>query len=603
MAILPQITSNFAAINDALPQLINSINSLPGGGNSPSGLPIAQGGTGAVTAALARTGLGLGTIATQASTAVALTGGTIDGVTIGGTTPGAGTFTTLTGNGVVNVMSFGAVGDGITDSTAAVQAFFNAVTTRGYTGVLPSGTYLISAPLVITIGNVGFSILGASASSVAFKISASFSGGTSALTLVGTGTTQSFEIGGFNITPASTSGTATTGFRIGDPSVASTAINGLQFSKIKDVEVTNFPTSWDISHARMIYFERCGGWNASLGATNAINLYIHQNGAFTGDMVFDCCQFVTSNANANNNIYMYSPVGPLNHTTGYNAICGIKFRACDLYAGYTSIKMYAAAASYIADIWFIDGCQNDQGTNQTFYCESNGTGTVIDNIHISEMYMSQSSNGSIIFTSSAGGIVKSIWVNDNWLDNANLQAVNFYSSTVGAIQDVHVNGNSIVDCNNTSLGNGAGIEFNGVAGVECNFNSAAQSFQSQKPNYLIKFDSGTSLITCIGNNPGSLNVVTGTILDNSGAVAKTITSNLGYNPIGVTNITVTGSPFTYTNNTGSLVMASIIGGTISAITLEGWGITVLASHSLCVPTGASMVITYSSLPTLNVFGL
>ena len=97
MAALQQLTTNFASINDAINQLINSINTLPGGANSSSGLPIAQGGTGAVTAALARSGLGIGTIATQAANAVALTGGTIDGTTIGGTTPAAVTGTTLTG--------------------------------------------------------------------------------------------------------------------------------------------------------------------------------------------------------------------------------------------------------------------------------------------------------------------------------------------------------------------------------------------------------------------------------------------------------------------------------------------------------------------------
>lgn len=40
---------------------------------------------------------GLGTMATQNATSVAITGGTINGVTIGGTTPAAGTFTTLVG--------------------------------------------------------------------------------------------------------------------------------------------------------------------------------------------------------------------------------------------------------------------------------------------------------------------------------------------------------------------------------------------------------------------------------------------------------------------------------------------------------------------------
>lgn len=61
--------------------------------NPTAPLAVASGGTGASTAAGARTALGLGTLATQDASAVALTGGTIDGITVGGTTPAAGRFT------------------------------------------------------------------------------------------------------------------------------------------------------------------------------------------------------------------------------------------------------------------------------------------------------------------------------------------------------------------------------------------------------------------------------------------------------------------------------------------------------------------------------
>jgi len=47
--------------------------------NSP--VPIANGGTGDTTASGARTNLGLGTMATQAASAVAITGGTLSGIT------------------------------------------------------------------------------------------------------------------------------------------------------------------------------------------------------------------------------------------------------------------------------------------------------------------------------------------------------------------------------------------------------------------------------------------------------------------------------------------------------------------------------------------
>ncbi len=60
-----------------------------------SPLPVAQGGTASATAGDARTALGIGTIGAQSSSAVSLTGGAIDGITIGGVTPAAGTFTAL----------------------------------------------------------------------------------------------------------------------------------------------------------------------------------------------------------------------------------------------------------------------------------------------------------------------------------------------------------------------------------------------------------------------------------------------------------------------------------------------------------------------------
>lgn len=82
-------------------------------GFDSNGNPIASSGTGAnivstamepvvsaATLAAGRTNFGLGTIATQAASAVAITGGTVNGTTIGATTATTGRFSTLEATGV-----------------------------------------------------------------------------------------------------------------------------------------------------------------------------------------------------------------------------------------------------------------------------------------------------------------------------------------------------------------------------------------------------------------------------------------------------------------------------------------------------------------------
>ena len=96
-------------------QAASSVSITGGSISGITDLPVADGGTGASTAANARTNLGLGTIATQAASSVTLTGGTISGMTSIADSAGnvrnivksgetSGTLTAASANGLVRAV-------------------------------------------------------------------------------------------------------------------------------------------------------------------------------------------------------------------------------------------------------------------------------------------------------------------------------------------------------------------------------------------------------------------------------------------------------------------------------------------------------------------
>lgn len=102
-------------------------------------LAVADGGTGASNPAGARTNLELGTIATQGANNVTITGGSINGTTIGATTASTIAGTTGTFSGAVSSSSFTMTGSDATTSSTMVQAF------RAGAGVQTGGAVRIRA--------------------------------------------------------------------------------------------------------------------------------------------------------------------------------------------------------------------------------------------------------------------------------------------------------------------------------------------------------------------------------------------------------------------------------------------------------------------------
>jgi len=73
----------------------------------------------------------------------------------------------------VSVLDFGAVGDGVTDDTVAIQAFFTHLENTGGVGTGGGGSYIFSTPLVIkhhNLQDISFTYKGSTASATAITV-------------------------------------------------------------------------------------------------------------------------------------------------------------------------------------------------------------------------------------------------------------------------------------------------------------------------------------------------------------------------------------------------------------------------------------------------
>lgn len=153
-------------------------------------ITVADGGTGASTAAGARTNLGLGTISTQAASAVAITGGTIAGVTTLGASAAAITGGTMAGVAITNGSALVATSLGFNTGAggAVTQATSKAT---GVTLNKPCGAITLHAASLAATTSVSFTLTNSSIAARDVVVVSIASGATAASYLVVVGAVAS----------------------------------------------------------------------------------------------------------------------------------------------------------------------------------------------------------------------------------------------------------------------------------------------------------------------------------------------------------------------------------------------------------------------------
>ncbi len=340
---------------------------------------------------------------------------------------------------------------------------------------------------------------------------ASFTG-TSVLSVTGnTNTTvgASFKVSGFRVIPQTANSGATVGILVGGSGTYALQGGPHQSCIFEDVGVYDFPQCWQVRNARLIQWQRCGGWVETITGARSIRILASALGEFTGDLDFYSCQMV---ANANDAIALDV------EASGTGTISGLGFHSHIMYAGKANIV--ASGGSRCCDIWFNPRCQYDVVTKEGFQILATGAGSRVYNVNILNNYFSGGLVAAYklvnIFTALSGS-VKSVKVTGNHFRNT-IGDVVYTNGT--EVSDISVDDNTFVDNDTGNMVTiGAGVATSSASG-----NKTIRDARTVTPDAVVKILVTADRYVVTNNNAGGLAVAS--VSDSGGAVTKTVSGNI-----------------------------------------------------------------------------
>ncbi|AXI01974.1 glycosyl hydrolase family 28-related protein [Aquirhabdus parva] len=256
---------------------------------------------------------------------------------------------------------------------------------------------------------------------------------------------------------------------------------------------------------------------------------------------------------------------------------------------YTSHTGSATDAGNVSSLWVHDSFFDTQ-TLHGIQIAPSGSASIVRSRFANIWASSSGSDGVSITNQSSGSInglhFESLHTMDNKGSGVNMSGAMSDIAFLGGIFSGNANGLSVnspingLRITDATIGTGGGFPANSGAGIRI----------TQKTSPLLIADN-----TVVGNKTA--------IQDYSGAVSnKLIRSNVGFNPIANTPLSVTASPMKWQNTTGDTVQVFINAGKVSSITVEGNIVATSTNTSVIVPQGASIEVLYSALPKLSYLG-
>lgn len=462
---------------------------------------------------------------------------------------------------IVSVKDFGAVGNGVADDTAAIQAAITSFT-GGLTGVglyFPKGIYVTSSTLII--------------------------GDKQNMYMVGEGV---------NTTVIKPTISVPVVFSFGSSSTANQGISGMKIL----CSAGNSNTAVRVQNCQNFFFNGMGIDGANIGLIVDSGVIHFYSNFFINNSINTGIQINGGNDQFFRDGVLSSVGGPQPTTAGIVCTSTGAFWMDSVDAISQKVGfLLAPTGSSEIDWLFISNCAFDSGSSDGIQFAP-GSGALIKGCTFTGCWTSTNDYGVNI--KNTGGTIDGVrFIGHRSFNNAKsgyvvgtTNAQNIFFTGCDA------SGNS-ASSSGTYSGFDIGADVSEFSIIGCRSGQQADFSNTQSRGILI--NPGTSTNYTLSDNDVRGNV-TNTLLDLGTGTTKIIKGNLGYNPIGTTSITVTSSPFTYTNNTGDTISIFVTGGTVSDIALSGNTVGAATNAVVAVPQQSSLVVTYSVAPTMTYLG-